>query len=61
MPVVVHFLVVILIFPGNNGLPPFPVVQIPLDGLLDAVGEFGLGEPAQFVVDLGGVDSVIVS
>ena len=32
--------------------------QIPLDGLLDAVGKLGLRQPAKFVVDLGRIDSV---
>ena len=39
-------------------LPPGAIGQVPFDGLGDAVGEFGLREPAQLVVDLGGVDSV---
>ena len=43
---------------GDDGLPPGLVVEVPLDGLLDAVGEFGLRQPAELGVDLGRVDGV---
>ena len=56
--IAVHLLVVILILAGDDGLPPFLVVQIPLDGLLDAVGKHGLRQSAQFIVNLGGVDGI---
>ena len=37
---------------GDDGLPPGLVVEIPLDGLLDAVGELGFRQPAELGVDL---------
>ena len=58
LAVAVHFLIIILILAGDDGLPPRTVVQIPVDGLFDAVGELGLRQPAQLVVDLGRVDGV---
>ena len=47
-----------LILPADDLLPPVPVIQIPPDGLLDAVGELGLRQPAQLVVNFGGVDGI---
>ena len=53
----VHFLIVILVFSGENGLPPFPIVQIPPNGLLNAALKFGFRQPTQFPVDFGGIDA----
>ena len=39
-------------------LPPFFVVEIPGDGLLDAFFEGRLREPAQLVMDLCGIDGI---
>ena len=54
----IHLLIIVLILAGDDGFPPFLVIQIPLNGLLDAVGELGFRQPAQFVVDLGGIDGI---
>lgn len=54
----VHALVVVLVVTGEDVLPPGLIVQIPLNGLLDAVSKLGLRQPAQLVVNLGGVDGV---
>ena len=43
---------------GDDCLPPRLVVQIPLDRLLDAVGELGLRQPAELGVNLRRVDGV---
>ena len=58
LAVAVHFLIIILILAGDDGLPPLTVLQIPLDGLFDTVCEFGFRQPAQLVVDLSRVDGV---
>ena len=39
-------------------LPPLTIIEIPLDGLLDAVLKLSLRQPAQFVVDLGRIDGI---
>lgn len=57
-PIAVHFFIVVLIFTGNNVLPPLLIVQIPLNGLFDTVCKLCLRQPAQFVVDLGRVDGI---
>ena len=57
-PASIHLLVILLVFPGNNGLPPVFMVQVPLDGLFDAVGKFCFRQPAQFFMDFRRVDSV---
>lgn len=54
----VHSMIVIPIFARNDLLPPGLVVQIPLNGLLDAVFELRFGQPAELGVDLGRVDGI---
>ena len=54
----IHPFIVVLVFPVDDVLPPVAVGQIPVDGLVDAVGKLRLRQPAQLVVDLGGVDGV---
>ena len=58
LSVAVHLFVVMLVLARDDRLPPGLVVEIPLDGFLNAVGESGLRQPAQLIVDLGGVDGV---
>ena len=48
------------VFAADDRLPPGLVVKIPLDRLLDAVGELGLRQPAELGVDSGGLDRVAV-
>ena len=57
-PIAVHFFIVVLIFTGNDILPPLLIVQIPLNGLFDTVCKLCFRQPAQFVVDLGRVDGI---
>lgn len=45
-PASIHLLVILLVFAGNNGLPPVFMVQVPLDGLFDAVSKFRFRQPA---------------
>ena len=47
-----------LVLTVDDVLPPVAMGQIPVDGLVDAIGELCLRQPAQLVVDLGGVDGV---
>ena len=58
IPAFIHLLIILLVFPGNDGLPPIFVIQIPLDGLFDAVGEFCFRQPAQFFVDFRRINGV---
>ena len=58
LAILVHVFVVVLVFTGDDGFPPFFVIQIPLNGFFDTVCEFGFRQPAQFVVDLGRVDGI---
>ena len=52
------FFVIIAVFAVDYIGPPFLVVKIPLDRLVNSVREFSLREPTKLTVDLGGVDSV---
>lgn len=56
--VAVHLLVVLAIVTAYDVFPPFTVLKIPLDGLLDTVSKFCSGKPAKLAVDLGGIDSI---
>ena len=58
LSVPIHFFVVVLVFSGDDLLPPGLVIQIPADRLFDAVLKFRIRQPAQLVVDLGGIDGV---
>ena len=58
LPIPVHPLIIVLVLTGNDVLPLLAVVQIPLDGLLDAVGELGLRQPAQLIVALRRIDGI---
>ena len=54
----VHILVIMLIVTIDDMLPPSLMLEVPLDGLLDAVLELRLRFPAEFRVDFRRVDSV---
>ena len=54
----IHILVVLLVGAGGDVIHPLLVVEIPAHGLFDAFLELEGGLPAQFVLELGGVDSV---
>lgn len=55
---VVHALVVGLVVAADDAHPPVAVLEVPLDGLLDAVLELRLRLPAELCVDLRRVDGV---
>ncbi len=55
---VVHALVVSLVVAADDAHPPVTVLEVPLDGLLDAVLELRLRLPAELCVDLRRVDGV---
>ena len=55
LPVPIHPLIVVLVFPVDDIFPPVAVGQIPVDSLADAIGKLRLRQPAQLAVDLGGV------
>lgn len=55
---VVHALVVGLVVAADDAHPPVAVLEVPLDGLLDAVLELRLRLPAEFRVYLRRVDGV---
>ena len=54
----VHLLIIMLIVTIDDMLPPSLMLEVPLDGLLDAVLEFRLRLPAELRVDLRRVDGV---
>ena len=55
---IVHALVIGLIVAADDAHPPVTVLEVPLDGLLDAVLELRLRLPAELCVDLRRVDGV---
>ena len=55
---VVHTLVIGLIVAADDAHPPVAVLEVPLDGLLDAVLELRLRLPTELRVDLRRVDGV---
>lgn len=48
----------LLVFAAFDAGDPFGVVQVPLHGLADAGFEGFLGSPAEFALNLAGVDGV---
>lgn len=58
MYLTVHDVVVLLIIAGGYLLNPFLVVEIPFDGLYDAIGEPRLWIPSEFILYLCRVDSI---
>ena len=55
---IVHALVIGLIVAADDAHPPVTVLEVPLDGLLDAVLELRLRLPTELRVDLRRVDGV---
>ena len=55
---IVHALVIGLIVAADDAHPPVTVLEVPLDGLLDAVLELRLRLPAELCVDLRRVDGI---
>ena len=55
---VVHVFVIPLVVAGGDVVHPGLVVEIPTDGALDAFLELQGGLPAQFALELGGVDGI---
>ena len=58
LSVLIHIVVILLILPTGYIVQPLLIVQIPLDGLLDAFLELEAGFPTQFALELGGVDGI---
>jgi len=58
LPIPVHFLVILLVVAARDVVQPFLVVKIPAHGLLDAFFELQGRLPAEFLLELGGVDGV---
>lgn len=54
----IHPLIVVLVHPGDDRLPPTLVIEIPCDRLFDAIGKSRLWKPSQFVVDLRRINSI---
>ncbi len=54
----IHLLVILLVLPARDIVEPFLIVEIPLHGLLDALFELEGRLPAEFALELGGVDGV---
>ena len=58
LPVPVHFFVILFVVAARDVVEPFLVVQVPAHGLLDAFLELQGRFPAEFLLELGGVDRV---
>ena len=58
LPVPVHFLVILLVVAAGNVVEPFLVVEVPAHRLLDAFLELEAWFPAEFLLELGGVNRV---
>ena len=58
LPIPVHFFVILLVVAARDVVEPFLVVKIPAHGLLDAFLELQGRFPAEFLLELGGVDRV---
>src|SRR5574344_531360 len=54
----IHLGIVFLIFAIDNVLPPFFVLQIPLNRLFDTILKFSFWQPAQFPMNLGWIYSI---
>ena len=54
----VHLFVILLVVAARYIVEPFLVVEVPAHGLLDAFFELQTRFPAQFLLELGGVDGV---
>ena len=58
LPVRVHVFVILHVVAGGDVVHPVLVVEVPADGLLDALLELERRLPAQLALQLGGIDGV---
>ena len=58
LPVPVHFFVILFVVAAGDVVEPFLVVEVPAHRLLDAFLELQARFPAQFLLELGGIDGV---
>ena len=58
LTVPVHFFVILLVVAARDVVKPFLVVEVPAHRLLDAFLELQRRFPAQFLLELGGVDGI---
>jgi len=58
LTVPVHFFVILFVITAGDVVQPFLVVEVPAHGLLDAFLKLQGRFPAQFLLELGGVDRV---
>ena len=54
----VHFLVILLVFPGSDIIHPLLIIQVPADGLFNAFLKLEAGFPAQFLLQFGRVNGI---
>ena len=54
----IHLLVVLLVVATGDVVHPLLVVEVPTDGLLDALLELKRGLPTELLLQLGGVDGI---
>ena len=45
LPIPIHLFIIILILTADNVLPPFAIIQVPLNGLLDTICKFSFRQP----------------
>ena len=58
LPILIHRLVILFVVAARDVVEPFLVVEVPAHSLLDAFLELQRRLPAQFLLELGGVDGV---
>ena len=58
LPILIHRFVILLVVAAGDVVEPFLVVEVPAHRLLDAFLELEARFPAQFLLELGGVDGV---
>ncbi len=58
LPIPVHFLVILLVVAAGDVVEPFLVVKVPAHRLLDAFLELQRRFPAEFLLELGGVNRI---
>lgn len=56
--VLIHLLIILLVIAGSNVVEPGLIVEVPLDGLLDAFLKLEAGFPSELALQFAGVDGV---
>ncbi len=58
LPILIHRFVILFVVAAGDVVEPFLVVEVPAHSLFDAFLELQRRFPAEFLLELGGVDGV---